>query len=122
MQRLANHQTPMQHKHKHNGMERKRRAVHPQAKRNLLERPALIHPVRHDLHVDQRHGDGCAFEVLGFAGRVFGNHGDGDVEARETGEAAEDEEGEQDVVDGGAEAEGEGCGGGADTEGDLGYC
>lgn len=119
MNRLANHQAPMQDKHSNNRMKLQRGALEPQTQRQLLEHPALVHPVCHDLHHEQRHGDRGALEVLGFAGCVLGHHGDGYVEARETGEAAQDEEGEQDVVDGGAEAEAEGCGCGGNAEGYL---
>jgi hypothetical protein len=45
--------------------------------------------------------------------------GDGDVEAREAGEAAEHEEGQDEGVGRGVEAEGEGRGGGGEAEGDL---
>ena len=64
-------------------------------------------------------GDRGALEVFGLAGCVFGEGGDGDVEAGKAGQAAEDEEGEEEGVDGGAEAEGEGADGGGDAEGDL---
>ena len=119
MNSLANHQASMQHKHRDHGMELKRRAFEPQAERHLRERPALVHPVCHNLHHDKRHGDRRALEVLRFAGCVLGHHGDGHVEAREAGEAAEHEEREQDVIDGRAETEAE-CGGcGGDTKGYL---
>jgi hypothetical protein len=109
----------MQDEHSHNRMELKRGPLEPQAQRDLLERPALVHPVRHDLDYPERHGDRGALEELGFAGCVLGDEGGGDVEAREAREAAEHEEGEEEVVDGGAETEGEGCRGGGDAEGDL---
>jgi hypothetical protein len=105
MQRLAHHQTPMQHKHKCHGVEFQCGTLHPHPKRYLRHCPALVHPEGHDLHVDERHGDGRAFEVVALASRVFWNHGDGHVEARESGEAAQDEEGEEQMVDRGAEAE-----------------
>lgn len=109
----------MQHKNKRHGMELKHRTLQPQAHRHLRKRPPLVYPVRHDLHVDQAHRDRRALKVLRLAGRVLGHHGDGDVEAREAREAAENEEGQEQVVDRGAETEGEGSGRGADAEGDL---
>jgi hypothetical protein len=75
----------MQNKHSHNRMELKRGPLEPQAQRDLLERPALVHPVRHDLDYPERHGDRGALEELGFARRVLGDEGCGDVEACEAG-------------------------------------
>lgn len=100
-------------------MKLQHRPLQPKSHRNLRKRPPLIHPVRHNLHIDQAHWDRRALEVRRFAGLVFRHHGDSDVEARETCEAAEDEEGEQEVVHGCAEAKGEGGGCGSDAEGDL---
>lgn len=81
--------------------------------------PPLSHPVRHQPDNRQGGRDRRALEVLGLASRVFGDVGDGDVEAREAREAAEHEEGEDEVVEGGAEADCEGGGGGGDAEGYL---
>lgn len=67
----------------------------------------------------QARGYGRAFKVLRFPRGVLGQRGDGDVEAREAGEAAEDEEGQEEGVEWGAKAEGKGARGGGDTEGDL---
>ena len=83
----------MKDKHSNDWMKLQHGALQPQAQRNLFERPPFVHPVRHDLHNEERHGDGRAFKVARFARRVFGHHGDGYVEARKSGEAAEDEEG-----------------------------
>lgn len=120
MNRLANHQTAMQHKHGDNGVKLERGALEPQTEGHLLQRPALVHPIRHDLHHEQRHGNRGALEVLRLAGCVLGDHGDGDVEAGEAGEAAEDEETEENVVEWGAEAEAKGGGGRGDAKGYLG--
>jgi hypothetical protein len=120
MNGLANHKTAMQQKHGDNRMKLEHGPLEPQAQRDLLERPALVHPVRHDLDYPERHGDRGAFEELGFARRVLGDQGCGDVEAREAGQTAQHEEGEEEVVEGGAQAEREGCRGGGDAEGDLG--
>lgn len=79
------------------------------------------HAHGHSGHDAQARGDREAFKVFGFARCVFGEGGDGDVEAGEAGEPAEDEEGEEEGVEGGAEAEGEGAGGGGDAKGDLGW-
>jgi hypothetical protein len=109
----------MQNKHAHDRMDLEQRASAPDAKRHISMRPSVTRPPRHSTGQDQRSGDGCAFEVLAFARCVFGQHGDGDVEAGQTREAAENEEGEEEVVEGRADAEGEGGCGGGDTEGYL---
>lgn len=81
--------------------------------------PALVRPEGHHASQREGRGDGRALKVLRFSGCVLGEHGDGDVEAGEAEEAAEDEEGEEDVVGWRAHAEGEGGGGGGDAEGYL---
>lgn len=101
-------------------MELKSGALEPQAQGYLFEGPALVDPVCHDLDEQERHGDRGAFKVLALARGVFGQHGDCDVEAGEAGKAAEDEEGEEEVVEWGAKAEGESSGGGRDAKGYLG--
>lgn len=86
--------------------------------------PTIHLPLRHQRchrsHDRQARWYGRSFEVLAFPRGIFGEGGDGDVEAREAGQAAKDEEGEEERVDGGAQAEGEGADGGGDAEGDLG--
>jgi hypothetical protein len=119
MNTLTNHQTPMHHKHTHNRMHLEDSSSAPNAKRHIGVRPAVARPPGHGASQHERSGDGCTFKVLRFPGCVFGYHGDGYVEARETGEAAEDEEGEEEVVERGAHAEGEGGCGGRDAEGYL---
>ena len=81
--------------------------------------PPLSHPVRHQPRDRQGRRDRRALEVLRFASRVLGHVGDGDVEACQAREAAEHEEGEDEVVERGAEADCEGGGGGGDAEGYL---
>jgi len=122
MYRPTNHRTPPPHKNPHNRMHLHHRPLRP-APPNHPILPAihlpLPHQRRHRSNDRQACRYGCSFEVLAFPGGVFGEGGDGDVEAREAGEAAEDEEGEEERVDGGAQAEGEGADGGGDAEGDL---
>jgi hypothetical protein len=98
----------MQHKHAHHRMELEYRTLKPHTHGYLRQRPPFANPKRHGANLCQGHGDGRAFEVIALPGLVFGDHGDGDVEAREAGQAAEHEESEEQVVDGCAEAEGEG--------------
>lgn len=81
---------------------------------------AFLGPIRQDTDEEEGRGDGEALEVLGFAGAVFGDEGNGSVESGETGEATADEAGEADGVEVGAEADDEGEEGGRDAEGDLG--
>ena len=81
-----------------------------------MQHPPATHTPRHARHDQQRGGYGRALEVLGLAGRVLGQRRHGNVEAREARQAAEDEEGEEQRVEWGAEAEGEGGAGGRDAE------
>ena len=60
-----------------------------------------------------------SLEVAGLAGSVVRNIGSGDVEAGKTSQAAQDEEGKEDVVGSSAQAEGEGDDSGCEAEGDL---
>lgn len=115
---LANHQTSMKNEHGHHRVEFERRALEPQAHGNLVHSPALVDPVRHDLHYAKTHRNRCALEILALSGCILGHHGDGDIESGEAREAAEDEEGEQEVVDGGAHAEAESGGGWGHAKGD----
>lgn len=119
MDALAAHQASMNHKHDDNRMHLKHTARAPHTKRYISMRPAIADPPSHGTRKRERSRDRRALEVLALARRVLGQHGDGHVEAREAGQAAEDEEGEEDVVEGGADAEGEGGAGGGDAEGDL---
>jgi hypothetical protein len=119
MDALARHQAPVNHKHEDDGMHFERAASAPNAERDVGVRPAVADPPCHGGREPERSRNRRAFKVLGFAGRVFGQHSDGDVEAREAGQAAEDEEGEEDVVEGRADAHGEGGSSGGDAEGDL---
>lgn len=96
---LADHQTSMQHKQGHNRVKFEHGSLHPKTHRYLSQCPALVYPVSHYLHIDERHGNWGSFEVLGLAGLVLGYHCDGDIEASKTCEAAEHEKREKDVVE-----------------------
>lgn len=76
--------------------------ITPNTKRQPVHalNPAARDPVRHHGGDGQRGGDRGALEVLALPRRVLGEGGDGDVEARETAQTAEHEEGEQERVDG----------------------
>lgn len=80
---------------------------------------ARVDPVGHESVEAERCGDRSALEVLRLARGVLGDDGGGDVEAREAGEAAEHEEGEADVVERCAQADGEGDDGWGEAEGYL---
>jgi hypothetical protein len=118
MQALADHRAPMENEHSNNRMELKRRALKPKPHRDLLQRPALVNPIRHNLHNKQAHRNRGAFKVLALARRILGHHGNRDVEARKTGEAAEHEEAEQDMINGCAETQAESGSGRGNAEGD----
>lgn len=118
MDALANHQTSVKNEHGNNRVELKRRAFKPKTHGNLLQRPALVNPVCHDLHNTQRHGNRRALEVLALARRILWHHSNRNIEPRETRKTAEHEEAQEQVIDGSAQTETEGSGGGANTEGD----
>ena len=78
--------------------------------------PAQIDQGGHARHDAERGWDGEAFKVFALARRVLGEARHGNVEARQAGEPAEDEEGEEESVERGSKAEGECCCGGCDAE------
>lgn len=117
--RLTRHQTSMNHKHHHNGVYLQHRALEPHAQRHSLVNPPGIYPVGHDGVETEGSGNRGALKVLGLPGGILGHIGGGDVEARETGQAAEDKESEAEVVERGADANGKGDYGRGETKGDL---
>lgn len=119
MYSLTRHQNPTKHKQTRNRVELPHRPLRPGPQWQIIQDPALADPVRHESSDGERGGDRSALEVSALARSVLGDVGYGDVEARETRETAEHEEGEEDVVDGSAEPEGECGGGGGDAEGYL---
>lgn len=119
MDRLARHQTSVQHEHDHDGVDFERSPGEPHAAGDGLVDPAAVHPVRHHGVEPEGRRYGRALKVLGLASRVLGDGGRGHVEACETGEAAQHEEGQTHVVEGRAYADGEGNNGGGQAEGDL---
>lgn len=89
-------------------MELQRGSLRPRPQRQIVQRPALGDPVRHQRRDRQRRRDGRAFEVLALARCVLGHVGHRDVEARQARQPAQYEEGQEQVVDGRAEPDGEG--------------
>ena len=110
----------MQNKHNRSRMELKRRACVPRSERNVLQRPAIPHPVCHHCVFHENGGRNWrALEVFALARCVLGECSDGDIEACETRETAEDEEGEENVVEWCTQAQCKGSASGRDTERDL---
>lgn len=109
----------MQHEDGHDRVKLEHTPRKPDTTGDGIVYRARVHPVGHERVKTQRRGDGCSLEVAGFARGVLGDVGGGDVEAREAGETAEDEEGKANVVERGADADGEGDDGGSEAEGDL---
>lgn len=64
MNRLTNHQTPMQHKRKSYRMHLQTRPSTPNTQRHRIMRPALASPEGHDAGEADARGDGRALEVL----------------------------------------------------------
>lgn len=121
MNRFACHKAAMDHENRHNGVELEHTPREPDTARDGLVDCARVDPVGHEGVQTQRGGDGRALKVGGLTRGVLGDVAavGGDVEAREAGQAAEDEEGEANVVERGAHADGEGDDCGGETEGNL---
>lgn len=119
MDRLAHHQAPVQHECKRDRMHLEGGSLVPNTKRQAIVRPAIVRPECHYGRETNRGWNGCTLEVLRLASGVLGKHGDGDVEAGEAGKAAEDEEGEKKMIEGGAQTKRECSAGRGDAEGDL---
>lgn len=111
----------MNHEHKSNGVEFQCSPRQPRSERKVLKNPTLRYQVRHHSVKAKTRRDGSAFEVFAFSSCVLGKSGDSYVEASETSEAAEDKEGQTEVVDGCAQAQGEGHRGRCNAERDLCY-
>ena len=106
----------MHHKDQHHRVYLQRCTLEPHPQRNIRQDPALGHPVGHEGVQSQRGRDRGAFEVLALTGGIFGERGNGHVEAGEAGEAGEDKKTEAEGVDGRAETEGCGHRGWGETE------
>lgn len=94
-------------------------ALQPDTEWDLIKDPALRDPVCHHCISTQAGGDWGTLEIAGLARCVVRNVGGGDIEACKTGKTTQDENGEEDVVNSGAQTEREGHAGGGKTEGDL---
>lgn len=94
-------------------------ALQPDAKGDTLKNPAIVQPVSHYSVKSERRRDRGALKEFALARAVLGQDGDGNVEARESGEATEDEKSQTDRVSEGSETNGEGDHGGCNPKGDL---
>ncbi len=83
----------MHNKQPHNRMHLQRTPRKPDTPRQSVVHPPLGKPPRHERVEAERRRDGRALEVARLAGAVLGDAGRRDVEARQAGQAAEDEEG-----------------------------
>lgn len=97
--RPTNHRASPPHENRHSRMHLPQLSDPNDPQRNIRQRPAVPHPHGHPGGDAQRSGDWGALEVARLARRVLGQGGDGDVEAREARQAAEDEEGEEESVE-----------------------
>lgn len=113
---LARHEAAVHHKDQDDGVDLEDAAGKPQAAGEVIVDPAAVHPVGHQGVQAQAGGYGCALKVLRLAGGVLGDRGGGHVEAGQAGQAAEHEEGQADVVERGAHADGEGNDRGGEAE------
>ena len=119
VQRLARHQAAMDQEYSDNRVELEGSAGEPQATRDLVEDPTLRDAVGHASVNAERGGNGGALEIAGLARGVVRDVSSRDIEARQTHEAAEHKEGQEDVVQHGAQAEAEGNAGWRQTKRDL---
>lgn len=94
----------MDHKDQHRRVKFKHRSLRPDSQWHVLQDPAVVKPVRHDGVECQRGRDGCSLKVFALAGGILGEHGDGDVEAREASQAAKDKEGQGQGIEDGTHA------------------
>jgi hypothetical protein len=118
VQTLAHHSAPMKNEHGDHRMKLKHRSLKPQTHGHLLKRPSLVHPVRHNLHNDQRHRDWGTLKVLALARFILRHHSNRNIEPRQARKTAQHEESEKEVIDRGAQTETESGGRGRDAEGD----
>ena len=88
----------MDEKKASDGVEFENRAGQGRAQWNVVKNPALRNPICHRENKCEGGRDRGSFEVLRLAGCVFGQNGHCDVEAREAGETAKDEEGQQKMI------------------------
>jgi hypothetical protein len=116
---LANHHASMEDEDQGNRVELKRSATEGSSQGNVVQNPSLVNPVCHDRIHAQRGGNGRSLEVFRLASRIFGQRGDGDVEAGQARKTAEDEERKQEVIGRGTDANRESTDSGRNAEGDL---
>lgn len=120
MQRLRYHAASVGQEQQHNGMELERCALQHSAPWHAFQDPTLRNEECKQRHDTQASGNRKAFEVFRLAVGVFGHVAGGDVEASEACKAGENEAGQEELVQAGAEARSECAHGGSDAEGDLG--
>lgn len=109
----------MNRKQENHGMHLQRTPRKPRAKRDIQPRPPIPKPIHHHTDERQRRRNRGTFKVLRLARLVLGKHGDRNIEPRQPRETAENENGENDVVERGAETDAECSGSGGKTERNL---
>jgi hypothetical protein len=119
MDALAGHHASPKYKQSNHGVEFQPRTLGQDSKRNVLVDPSIVDPVGHQGSNAQGRRDGGAFKVFGLAGGVLGKGSNGDVETCKASQAAKDEEGEEEVINRRAKADGEGCCGWGNAERNL---
>ena len=115
MQSLADHHTAVRDKKQHRRVEFQKSGA-DSSKWHARENPSFADPERHQSDYGKRHWDRDTFEILCFSARIVGDFAGGDVESSKTQETAEEEKGEQNVVERSTHADGEGCNGWSDAE------
>lgn len=102
-----------------NGVDFKGGALEPHTQRDLVQNPALRDPVCHHCVKTQRSRDWGSLEVVGLSRGIVRDVGNRHVETGKASQAAQHEEGQEDMVQRCTHAEGESDTGGSQTKGDL---
>jgi len=118
MEALASHEDTAEHKQASQRMELKRRAGKGRSERDVLENPVLRDEVCHERSNGEGRWNGSSFEVLRLSSCILWKSGNGDVESSEASKTAEDEEGEEEVIDWSTKTDCESCNSWGNSEGD----
>lgn len=119
MYSFARHQTPVDHEYQDHRVYLEGCPSKPHAPGYRIVDPPPRDPPRHE-GVEPKSGrDGCPLKICRLSCGILGDGTRSDVEARQARQSAEHEEGEAEVIQGGADANGECDGGGGNAEGDL---
>ena len=107
MDGLASHADTTQDEQSNDRVKLKDSSSSPCTKREIFQDPTLADPVGDQKGNGERCGDRCSFEVFALSRGVLGDIANGDVEACESSQTTEDEEGEEEMIGWGTESNSE---------------